>query len=119
MPAMTRPITASRITAPLRIRTVSGLSRGKALRFRGGAAAEAADPALVVGDRMPQILNAEVGPQRFADVDLRVCRLPEQEVAHAVLAGGADDQVGFRQLRMVEAARHLALVHPLGRHALG
>src|SRR5437870_1469277 len=36
-------------------------------------------------DRLEQVPTPEVGPERIGDVDLGICDLPEEEVAHAHL----------------------------------
>src|SRR5262245_48821479 len=108
---------AARITNALRMRTMSGLgfqlpisdaflvviqsSSGQtphagAWRPQCGLvwpAAEPADARRVLGQRRLEVVGTEVRPQRLGDDDLRVSALPEQEVAHAMLAGSADDKV--------------------------
>src|SRR5438046_92949 len=125
-PSRTRPRKPSRITAPLKIRTISGLGRGKALsstrtgrEFPCGPAADAARPVLVVSDCPLQVWNVEIRPQGFGHEELRVRGLPEQEVARALLAGGADDQVRVGELGVVEAGAKGPLVHLLRTEAVG
>src|SRR5436305_1348047 len=93
-------------TAAVRSRCIgAGAARrdGSALPLAGeeevpapglGHATVAALPALVGQDRLEQVLAPEVGPQGLRHPDLRVGDLPEQEVADAQLAGGADEEVG-------------------------
>ena len=50
-------------------------------------------------------MPAEVGPEAVGDEDLGVGDLPEQEVRDALLARGADDEVGVGHVRGVEATR--------------
>ena len=57
---------------------------------------------LEVDDRLEEIAAAEIGPEHFGDVDLRVGDLPEQEVRDAQLAAGADEQVGIVDVGGVE-----------------
>ena len=81
--------------------------------FVGGAlgeASEAAFAALVVGDGFEEVDAAEVGPEAIGDEDLGVGDLPEEEVGDALLAGGADDEVGVRHVRGVEGAGDVGLV---------
>src|SRR5690606_5200166 len=59
-----------------------------------GQAAEAAFPALVGLDGLGQVLPAEVRPAHVGHPELRIRRLPQQEVADALLAAGADQQIG-------------------------
>src|SRR6478735_9079188 len=59
-----------------------------------GSAAEAAFTLGVRADRAQEVDPAEVGPQRLAEVELRVGRLPEQEATEPLLARGPDHQVG-------------------------
>ena len=68
--------------------------RPQLARSSGGDPAVPALALLVVGHRLQQVAAPEVGPQHVGDPDLRVGDLPEQEVADAHLAAGADEQVG-------------------------
>src|SRR5215472_13403716 len=72
-------------------------SRAASAKLELRPTAEAADPALVVGDRGLEVVDPEVGPQRLRHVKLRVRGLPEQEVAHSPLTGGPDYEVGVGQ----------------------
>ena len=56
----------------------------------------------------------EVGPQRGNEDELGIGRLPQQEVAGALLAGGADEQVDVGHVGLVEVPGDHALVD-LGR----
>ena len=55
----------------------------------------------------------EVGPELLEDDHFRVADLPEQEVRHAQLAGGADEQVGVGDVRGVEARGEGGAVEPV------
>ena len=44
----------------------------------------------------------EVGPERVEEDELRVGRLPQQEVARPVITGAADEQVDVGHVRLVE-----------------
>ena len=57
---------------------------------------------------------AEVRPQRVGDPDLGVGDLPEQEVADAHLAAGADQQIGIGLAGGVEEAGEALLVDLVG-----
>src|SRR5689334_17457276 len=48
-------------------------------------------PAGEVGDGLLEVVVTEVRPQRVAEEELRVGEVPEQEVADAMLAAGADE----------------------------
>src|SRR5471030_3005624 len=63
-----------------------------------GLAADAAIAPLAppeLGDSFLEMGLVEVGPQRVDEHQLGVGALPEQEVADALLAAGADQQVGI------------------------
>src|SRR5476649_1458802 len=74
-----------------------------ATRVRSTAAAGlAAEPARArreIGQGGIEGRRVKVGPVRFAEVELRVRRLPDQEVAEALVPAGPDDQVRLRQIR--------------------
>src|SRR5579859_337438 len=52
---------------------------------------------LVFEERLEQTCAVEIGPQRFRHENLRVGDLPQQKIAYAHLAAGADEQIGVRQ----------------------
>src|ERR1700719_1570234 len=52
---------------------------------------------LIVCQRRIEFRAPKIGPQRLGDVDLRIRDLPQQEIADAQLAAGADEQVGIGQ----------------------
>src|SRR5512140_283425 len=64
--------------------------------------AEAAVPALVVPDRLEEVLLPEVGPVELCQPDLAVGKLPEQEVGEAHLPAGADQQIRIGKAGRVE-----------------
>src|SRR5438445_14168 len=68
----------------------------------GGGAAEAALALLEEGERLEVVALAEVGPQGVGHVHLGVRELPEEEVAEAHLAAGADQEVGIRDVAGAE-----------------
>src|SRR5689334_20796813 len=49
-------------------------------------------------DRRIERGGVEIGPQRVGEIKLGVGQLPEQEVADALLAAGADEQIGLRRV---------------------
>src|SRR3954468_14613424 len=51
-------------------------------------------PPAVVADRLGQVLGAVVGPEHVLEDELRIGRLPQQEIRQPLLARGTDDQVG-------------------------
>src|SRR5512139_2028854 len=58
-------------------------------------ATEAALAGAVGGNRRIQCSRVEFGPQRVGEIQFGVGELPQQEIADALLAAGADEQVGF------------------------
>src|ERR1700716_210376 len=84
----------------------SATSIGNLLRPRP----ESAHAPLVGGERLVEVRAAEIGPERLGAVELRVGRLPEQEVAEPHLAGGADNQVRVGQPAGVEVTREVGFV---------
>src|SRR5689334_11743252 len=71
-----------------------GLGRDELL----AGAAEAPLAPLVRRDRLAERLGAEIGPERLGEVELGVGELPEQEVGDALLAAGADEEVGLGRI---------------------
>ena len=93
-----------------RVRRRAGGCRGLFVGDGFGEASEAALALLVVGDGFEEVDAAEVGPEAVGDEDLGVGDLPEEEVGDALLAGGADDEVGVGHVRGVEGAGDVGLV---------
>ena len=60
---------------------------------------------MIVENRAQQVGAIEIGPQRIGDIQLRISDLPQQEIADAHLAGGADQQVGVGRTGGVEPRR--------------
>src|SRR5215475_8130085 len=109
--------------APSRIgpRTTAEMIRSSRPRYRSprAAGASAADAAIAsftpakLGDRLLQMLLAEVRPQRVDEHQLGIGALPQQEIADPLLAADADQEVrvgharrgqtGFEQ-RLVDVA---------------
>src|SRR5712691_4391466 len=84
----------------------SATSIGDLLRPR----AKATDAALVRGDGLIEVRIGEIGPERLGAVELRVRRLPEQEIAESHFAGGADHQVRIGQAPAVEVTRQAGVL---------
>src|SRR5215212_2256957 len=77
-------------------------------------AAEAPLPAGVLLAGGPQVPAVEVRPESVEEDQLGVGRLPQQEVARAVLPGAAHEQVDVGHARLVEEARDRVLVDLVG-----
>ncbi len=77
-------------------------SVGKGLIGRFAEAAEAAFALLIVGDGLQKMEATKVGPQALRDEDLGVGDLPQKKVGDALLAGGANDQVGIGHVSRVK-----------------
>src|SRR5207247_1713779 len=74
---------------------------------------------LKIDDGLEEMAAAEVGPQNLGDVDLGVGDLPQQEVRHAQLATGANQQVGIVDVRGVKVIGEKLLVdHRIAHLAL-
>ena len=81
-----------------------------------------AEPSLAAGvgvQRGLELGAAEVGPERGRELELRVGRLPQQEVRHAHLAARADDQVGVGHVGRVQVLAQPLLVDGGGVDAGG
>src|SRR5690606_20832225 len=79
-----------------------------------GGEAEAPLALLEVFQRANELRLPESGPEGLGDVELGVGDLPEEEVRHAHLAAGADQQVGIGKVVRAEVGGHGALVDRLG-----
>src|SRR4051812_34995588 len=89
--------TAARSSGPSTAADTTLSSRPRK-RAGGALVADAAIATLAaaeLGDGALEMLLAEVGPQRVDEHQLGVGTLPEQEIADALLAAGADQQVGI------------------------
>ena len=62
--------------------------------------------------RASSAARVEVGPQRVGEVELGVGELPQQEIADALLAAGADEEVRLRRVAHREIRRQRRLVEP-------
>ena len=72
-------------------------------------AAEAPLAAAIRGDRRVERRGVEVRPQRVGEIELAVGELPQQEVADALLAAGADEKVGLGRVAHREVRRERGL----------
>src|SRR5262245_21686623 len=70
--------------------------------------------AVELAHRVAQALLVEVRPQRLGEYQLGVGRLPQQEVGQALLAGGADQQVGIGNVDGLQVARVARLIDFIG-----
>src|SRR5689334_24586715 len=80
-------------------------------------AAEASMAAGELEQRGVERIGPEVGPQRVAAVELRVRRLPDEEVREPLLAAGPDHEIRVGQAGGVERGADRLLVDLLGRDA--
>src|SRR6478672_9285353 len=106
-------------------RIAADTTRSSRPRKRAGAAALAADAAIAtiaateLGDGPFEMLLAEVGPQGVDEHQLGIGALPEQEIADALLAAGADQEVGIGHAGGQQLAFEQILVDALRRQLTG
>src|SRR5215216_53622 len=103
-----------------RIRSTKPRCRLK--RPAGASAADAAISPLTpteLGNRLFQMVLAEIRPQRVDEHQLGIGTLPEQKIADALLAAGADQQVGIGHARRQQLLLEARLVDALGRELAG
>src|SRR5258708_1028507 len=63
-------------------------------RDRGfGNPAKSPIPLAILGERLCEGIFVEIGPEAVDEMQLRVGAFPEQEVAEALLAAGADQEI--------------------------
>src|SRR5690348_6235768 len=86
-------------------------------RANGGAVAAIA--AVEVAHGLFEIALGEIGPQRRREHQLGVSGLPEQEIADALLAAGADEQVGIGNAGGQQPRRERILIDGIGRELSG
>ena len=88
-----------------RPRSAKRTVRGAAPFILARSSRHGAEPSLAAAEA-PHLrgehLGGEIGPARVDEVELGIGRLPGQEVRHAELARGAQDQIGIRQAGGVE-----------------
>src|SRR5258707_8243308 len=88
------------------------------LRPVGASAVDAAIAPLTpakLDDRLLQMLLAEIRPQGVDEHQFGVGALPEQEIADALFAAGADQEVGIGHARRQQLALEAILVDAIGR----
>src|SRR5579862_5199726 len=61
---------------------------------------------LEVRDRPEEVEAGEARPKDVGEIELRVRRLPEQEVRDPLFAARPEDQVGVRQVPGIETLRY-------------
>src|SRR5690606_1257516 len=89
-------------------------SEGGWLGLLGGPVDGAAEAPVAVEVQLhglPQVLAGEVGPQRVEEDELRVRRLPQEEVRRALLTARAHEQIDVRHVGDVEAPTDELLRH--------
>src|SRR5512139_832872 len=79
-------------------------------------AAKAAFTGSIGGDRHIQCRRIKFGPQRVGEIQFGVGQLPQQEIADALLAAGADEEVGFGHVGQTELLGQRGFAHRTGRH---
>src|SRR5712672_3441585 len=89
---------------------------GSARANRGTVAALAAT---VIGNRLLEIGAPETRPQRLSEDEFGISALPQQEIADALLAAGADQEVGIGQIGGEQMRRDLLLVDCIERQSAG
>src|SRR5690606_8903222 len=95
---------------PIRAATRAGASA----RFGGrNLLARAAEASLAPAERLDRAVerdDVEVGPERVGEIQLGVGELPQQEITDALLAAGADEQIGLGRVghRQVRRQRGFA-----------
>src|SRR5438270_47151 len=116
--------TAAR-TSGARIAADTTRSKRPRKRVVGANGALATDAAIAtfaaaeLGNRLLEMLLAEVGPQGVDEDQLGVGALPQQEIADALLAAGADQQIRVGHAGGQQLALEARLVDALGRQFAG
>src|SRR6185369_13117670 len=87
--------------------------------IRRGAAAEPPLASIVLADRSGKMGLGKIGPERVDENELGVGRLPDQEVAQALLTAGADQQVRVGQAGGREVRCENFLVDLVGAELAG
>src|SRR5262245_14381988 len=115
-------------TTAIAARPIQSATRRTGTRTRAESARVRSTPSLpTVPARPPceleqrgvERVGTEVGPQAVGEHELRVGRLPDEEVADPLLAAGPDDEVGVGQAARVQGLADRPLVDVLGRDAGG
>src|SRR5687768_17551780 len=103
-------IASSTAAVPARLRNSGNVGALRLLELLAGAT-EAPLAAAVGCDRRIQRRAVEIGPERVGEVQLGVRELPQQEVADALLAPGADEEVGLRRVAHGKVGRKLLFLN--------
>ena len=90
-----------------------------AVRVAGGNVAEPAFALSEFENGGFQLFRSELRPEDRTEIEFRKRGLPEQEIAHAALARGADDQVGIGRAGGVEVSVDQRLVDLIRSDAVG
>src|SRR5262249_37802455 len=120
-PNHTAASSAGPSTAADRIRTSRPWNRRLA-RPAGALAADAAIATFTAPElrnRLLEVLLAEIGPQRVDEHQLGVGALPQQEIADALFAAGANQQVRIAYAGGQQLALEAVFVDLLGRDPAG
>src|SRR5947207_8744467 len=100
----------------------SNRPRKRAVGANGALTADAAIAtfaAAELGDGLLEMVLAEVGPQCVDENKLRVGALPQQEIADALLAARADQQIRVGHTSRQKLALKTRLINALGRKLAG
>src|SRR5580658_10705822 len=100
----------SSMTSSSPMRTAAVMIRVLSTRRTPGLLRGAPEAALTGGEecqRRIQLGGIEVRPQAVGEVQLGIGEVPQQEIADAMFAAGADEQVRVRQLRQGQRLPHL------------
>src|SRR5262245_25574473 len=114
-PSMT-PSSTTASTSAVRTRCLSTSGR-LALLLAGQTIAPFARRERV--QRRLELGTAEIRPQRVAHVQLGIGQVPQQEIADAVVATGADEEVRIADFAQRELAREAGFVDGLGTQRAG
>src|SRR5262249_48167672 len=86
---------------------------------RSGRRAVTAFAAMKIADCLLKIGTAEIRPQGIDEDEFGISRLPEQEIADALLAAGPDEEVGIGSTGGEQRPRQPLLIDVLGFQAPG
>src|SRR5260221_3021965 len=125
--AAARPIGASTSAETVRCRsapaerTGASVPRSTRLSARANGRAVSTIATMEILYRLLEVALGKIGPQRVGEAELRIGRLPEQEIADPLLAAGADDEIGIGHVggQQMLADQHLVDrigIEPAGGH---
>src|SRR6188508_2682147 len=113
-------ITPSSTAASTMAVSTRSLSTARSLLRLRARQAETALATRERDERVFEVLNAEIGPQRLADVKLGIREIPEKEVADAVITARADEEVGVGHVAQLQLPAKTAFVDRVdGQRAAG